>query len=215
MVSTVAGQFYDDKGNFKDFISPSKENLLDKIIKREKPPSQSQEKMEEECRQIKDNVSQGKSENIEIRLDKHIQLYMGQITDLGMTIIKFGFFDISLPSCIFYRYDDKLKARVYIGGDNAWGYLVTKDENGAECFTRLRDFHMLSTPPNPDPRKDLGMITSYTWLNAKVYTSKIYSYDLIPLQNLILSEWLQSQWQQAKDAREKSLNDNEGEDNNG
>lgn len=206
--------FYDDYGSLNNFNYSSEENPFDEIMKKENPPSQSQEEMMEECLKIKTYVSQAKLKNIEIRLDKHDQKYGGQTTAYGMTIIRARSFDNDMQSCIYYKDDDSLQARVYIGGDNYRGYLVTKGEDGEFHFTKLREFHLLSTTQNPDPRKDFGLITSYTWLTG-IYTSMFMSYSLMPIKNLILSDWLQSEWQRAKDAREKSLDDKVGDNKNG
>ena len=96
--------------------------------------------------------------------------------DKGNTVVKILPMDTSAQdyTFIFIKSGDTLDASVFLGGDNASGIMVIKDENGEECFLRISEFHLLSLRENPNPRKEVGLMTSFLWLTAKVYTSIIY-----------------------------------------
>jgi len=95
------------------------------------------------------------------------------------------------------------------------GIMLIRDENGDDYFLRLSEFHMLSLRTDPDPHKEVGLMTSFVWLSAKVYTSVVVAPSLDPIKNLLLSEALLAEWQRAKDAASKPSGEEGGGDRNG
>ena len=188
-------------------ITPSSEKapLAPLLAQAKQPPAPqtpTQEQLLEKCQHIRDNIKQGKTGNIEIQFCRGRQLSDKQIFPLGNTVVKILPMDTSAQdyTFIFIKSGDTLDASVFLGGDNASGIMVIKDENGEECFLRISEFHLLSLRENPNPRKEVGLMTSFLWLTAKVYTSIIFATNLFPVKNLLLSEWLQKEWQRAKDS---------------
>ena len=192
-VNEESREFYID-GTIATFIPSSSQAPLASLLTQTKqssaPQAPTQEQLSEKCQQIRDNVSQGKTGNIEI------QFYKGR----QLSGIKAG---------------DKLDASVFLGGDNAFGIMVIKDESGDEYFLRISEFHLLSLRENPDPNKEVGLMTSFLWLTAKVYTSIVFASNLFPVKNLLLSEWLQKEWQRAKGSALKLSSEEVGGESNG
>lgn len=201
-------------------ISPSSEeqplaSLLQQAKNPPSPQALTQEQMKEVCLQIRSYVLQGKPSNAECQLHKGRQLSDRHEFPLGNTVVKILPMDTFEPKYLFIKAGDILNASVFLGGDNAAGIMVIQDENGNDYFLRLSEFHLLSLREHPDPHKEIGLITSYVWLTAKVYSSILFSYSLDPIKNLLLSDRLQSEWQRAKDAASKSANEVEGGESNG
>lgn len=127
------------------------------------PQTPSQEQLLEKCQQIRDNVRQGKTDNIEIQFRKGRQLSDKQVFPLGNTVVKMLPMDTNTQdyTFIFIKSGDTLDASVFLGGDNASGIMVIKDENGEEYFLRISEFHLMSLRENPDLRKEVGLMTSF------------------------------------------------------
>lgn len=206
-VKAVANNFYSD-GVIAPFSLSSEQDPLAPLLALAKasstPQALTQEQLSESCLQIRRNIQQGKSSNIEIQLHKGRQLSDNQPFPLGNTVIKVLPMDANEPNYLFIKGGDTLDASVFLGGDNAVGIVLLKDKNGDDYFFRLAEFHMLSLRENSDPRKEVGLMTSYLWLTAAVYSSVVFASTLNPIKNLLLSEWLQTAWQQAKEAASKA-----------
>lgn len=168
------------------------------------PQAPTQKQLAEQCWSIRSNVKAGKPNNIEVQLNKGRQLSDKNAFPLGNTVVKILPMDANEPNYLFSKAGDTLDASVFLGEDDAMGIMVIRDENGDDYFFRLSEFHMLSLRENPDPRKEIGLMTSYLWLTAKVSSSVIFASSLDPIKNLLLSDWLQAEWQRAKDIASKS-----------
>lgn len=210
--------FYPD-GIIANFSHSSEQQPLAPLLAMVKAPPDpkaiTQEQLAEQCLSIRNCVKAGMPGNIEIQLNKGRQLFEKHELPLGNTAIKLRLMDDAEPRCFFIKSGDTLDTSIFIGGDNAWGIMVLRDEHSNDQFLRLPEFHLLSLRENPDPHKEIGLITSYFWLTAKVYSSVIFAHSLDPIKNLLLSEWLQAEWQRAKDAATKSSNKVEGGKSNG
>ena len=114
------------------------------------------------------------------------------------------------PIYLYVKDGDTVDAMVFIGGENILAFLATKDENGKEKFIRLSEFHLLSYHENTDPKKEVGLLTSFVWPGVNIYSSVLFAWNLLPVKNLLLSEWLQNEWQRMKDAADQSANQIEG-----
>lgn len=189
---------------------PSLSHLLAQAKAPPKPPDLSPEQLAENCRLIRDNVKQGKINNVEVQLHKGRQLSEKREFPLGNTAIKIRSIGSDEPEYFFIKAGDTLDSSIFLGEDNA-GILLIRDEDGDDCFLRLSEFHMLSLRENPDPRKEVGLVTSYLWLTADVFTSVICAFSLDPIKNLLLSDWLRSEWQRAEDAASTSSGADGGE----
>ena len=219
-VNEESREFYID-GTIATFIPSSSQAPLASLLTQTKqssaPQAPTQEQLSEKCQQIRDNVSQGKTGNIEIQFYKGRQLSGKQVFPLGNTVVKILPKDTNTQdyTFIFIKAGDMLDASVFLGGDNAFGIMVIKDESGDEYFLRISEFHLLSLRENPDPNKEVGLMTSFLWLTAKVYTSIVFASNLFPVKNLLLSEWLQKEWQRAKGSALKLSSEEVGGESNG
>lgn len=214
----VTDAFYPDSV-IAPFSFSSEQNPFAPLLAQVKTPpvpqTSTQEQLTELCQLIRADVKQGKPGSIEIQLNKGRQLSDKNVFPFGNTVVKLRIMDADEPIYLFIKADDTLDAAVFLGGDNATGIIVIKDEKGEEHFFRLSEFHLLSLRENPDPRKEIGLMTSYLYLTAKVYTSIIFATNLFPVKNLLLSECLQKKWQRAKDSAAKSSNEIAGGECNG
>lgn len=213
----AASTFYPD-GIIANFTPSSTKYPLAALLTQAKQPSTpqspTQEQLLDACLQIRENVRQGKPDNMEVQFKKGRQLSGKQAFLLGNTVVKILLMGFNQPIYLFIKGGDTLNASVFLGGDKAYGILVMKNESDKDYFLRLSEFHLLSLRQDPDPRKEIGLMTSYLWLTAKVYSSIIFAASLDPIKNLLLSDWLQAEWQRAKDATSKPANEATGGESN-
>lgn len=209
----AANTFYPD-GVIAPFSLSSEQNPFASLLTQVKTPSApqtpTQEQLAELCQLIRANVKQGKLGNVEIQLNKGRQMSDKQLLPLGNTAIKLRI-GTDEPKYFFIKAGDTLNASIFLSSDVAATIMVIEDENGDDFFLFLSEFHMLSLRENPDPRKEVGLMTSFESLTSKVYSSVIFASTLNPIKNLLLSEWLQTAWQRAKDAASKSSEAERGE----
>lgn len=168
------------------------------------PQAPTQGQLAEQCLSTRTNAKDGKANNIEIRLNQGRQISSKISIPLGNTVVKLLLMNADEPEYFFIKAGDTLDALIFLGGDNSWAVMVIRDEDGHDCFLKLAELHMLSIQENSDPRKETGLMTSYSWLTGKVFSSIIMSFNLDPVKNLLLSGWLESEWQRAKAAKEQS-----------
>lgn len=208
MRQSIFNSFYNN-GSIANFTHSSEEDPLAPLLEMAKaepaPNTLTQEQMGDICLQIRENVKQGKQGNIEIQFHKGLQISDKHARPLGNTIVKITPMDTSASKYFFIKTGDILNTTIFLGGDNVSGIMVIEDENGDEHLLRLSELQMLSLQPEPDPRKEIGLMTSYLWL-TNVYTNIILGFDLNPVKNLLLAEWLQKEWQLAKDNASHSSN---------
>ncbi len=194
-------EFYPD-GIMADFafvaskMAPLSEIANVKMV----PQALTQEQMEEECFTIHSNVRQGMPDNIEIRLNSGVQYFNRNRYELGNTVVKLQTIDSNSPHYLYLKAGDTLDAGIFVGGDDARGFLVTKDERGNDLFARLAEFHMLSVQENTDTQKEVGLMTSYIWLTAKVFSGVLLASSLAPVKNLLLSEYLEAEWKRSRES---------------
>ena len=60
--------------------------------------------------------------------------------------------------------------------------MATQNEQGEEKYIRLSEFHLFSIQKNSDTGKDAGLITSYMWLTARVYSSIFLGHSFEPIR---------------------------------
>lgn len=183
------------KAPFSDLIKTELESLSPEF-----PSFLSQEKMIEECWKIWENVRCGKNGNIAIHLDTGTHIFEKRKLDLGNTLIKVRAFYSGKVVYVFIKAGSTIDARIFIGGDNVWGFLAVKNPAGPDTFIRLQEFHLLSIHENQNPKKEIGLMASYVWPSPNVYSCCIFGSNLHPLKNLLLAEWFQSEWQRTKEA---------------
>lgn len=206
-IKAIVGDFYKD-GSITNFSLSSEKAPLAPLLALADQVSDeqvwTQERLRECCLEIRSNVKQGKQDNIEVQLHKGRQLANGQIFPLGHTVVKLLPMDAEMPVYLFVREGDTLDATVLLGSDTGAGILVIKREGDDDFFLRLAEFHLLSLRNDPDPHKEVGLLTSYVWLCAKVYSCVLLASSLNPVKALLLSDWLQDQWREAKDSTQNT-----------
>lgn len=173
-----------DKDPFVQIFSTLRKNSIPQPLK--------EEEMLEKCTQIRNNVKQGKPDSIEINFSHMVHRFFGNIHELNSTVIKAIAMDAAAPIYLYIKKGDSLNSLVFLGGDEALGFLVTKDDDGADRIIRLSEFHLLSISENSTPEKEIGLMTSYSWITAKVHSSIIIGMNLDPIKNLLLSEGLRT-----------------------
>lgn len=217
-VDSVLRKFNFDSSPVELSYSSEGNPLAVPLFQAKAPPndqqSPTQEQLSKRCFQIMDNVKHGKTDNAVIHMDKGLQIFERSTAPLGNTIIKLLPMGFDKETCLFLKSGSTVPAKVFIGGDNPWAILALKDDKDNVLFLRLREFHLLSVQEKTDPRKETGLMTSYSWLTGKMFSSYITAFNLYAVKNLLLSSWLEQEWQRAKEAQEHSTNKLEGGDAN-
>ena len=192
-VNNQLSVFFEDGERVGFIFSPGKDpfyRIFSTLRKDVAPQTLTYEQMLEMCWQIRDNVKQGKPDNIELNFIRKIQRSNGNNYVLDNTALKVITMDTDTPAYLFIRKGDVLNSMVFIGGNEAQAFLVTKGEDGVDSVLRLSEFHMLSISDNSTPEKEIGLLTSFSWINARVSSSIIISPNLAPVKNLLLAEGL-------------------------
>lgn len=189
------GLFYEDGERMEITASFDKDpftTIFSELRKDTTPQTFTEEQMLEKCIQIRDNVKQSKPDNIELNFIQMVQRFNGNNFDLSNAVIKVFATDADRPVYLHIRKGDILSSLVFIGGDDAQAFLVTKDDGGKNSVIRLSEFHLLAISENSSPEKEIGMMISYSWIGAKVHANVIIGMSLNPIKNLLLSEGLRN-----------------------
>ncbi len=188
-------EFYEAGEHAEITSTPDKDpfaGILLTIRKTPVPQLLTEIEMREKCLKIRENVKQCKPDNIELNFIQGVQKFKGNNHKLDNTVIKAIAKDADTPVYLHIRKSDVLNSLVFIGGDDALAFLVTKGLNGEDCVVSLSEFHLLSISENSTPEKEIGLMTSYSWMGAKVHSSVIMGMNLEPIKNLLLSEGLRT-----------------------
>jgi len=207
LVQQAINSFYPD-GILADFSFSSENAPFAELLASEQDTF-SQEQMVEECKRIRSAVQAKKPNNIEVRFNEGAHYFDGVKHPLATTIAKFRAMD-GKPTYLYVKDRDTVDAIAFIGGDNVLAFLATKGKDGKEQIIRLSEFHLLSYHEASDPKKEVGLLTSFVWPGVKIYSSVLFAWNLFPVKNLLLSEWLQSEWKRIKDAAGQPANQIEG-----
>lgn len=186
---------------FAEVASKSRENPNPKAL--------TEDELQERCNKIRDYVKQGKPDNMVISLVLGELRTQGKSYELKHSVIKAIAFDTDETVYLRFKPGDVVSGLIYIGGDDMDAILVSADEEGKLTFLRFSEFHMLCVFPNPEIKKEFGLIISFLWLTAKVYFDFIRGANLDPIKNLILSDALRDQI--AEQQKPKEI---EGDDTN-
>ena len=81
---------------------------------------------------------------------------------------------------------------VFLGGEEGQGILAIKRDDEKVTFVRVSEFHMLAISENSEPNREVGLITSYLWITAKVSSSVIIGENLTPIKNLLCVDGLKT-----------------------
>lgn len=188
-VKEGVSQFYDD---FNGLVDISKQSPITEIVEniQKAPENQtlSVEQIQEKCLKVRENVIAGKSDNIEIDFIHGTQKFEGNEQPLGDTVFKAIETTTHIPIYSYNKRGEVKDVLVFIGGDDAKAFLAAKDDKGNAYFIELDEFHMLSVSENSKPGKEIGLMTSFNWLRAKIYSSIILAFNLDPVKNLLLGE---------------------------
>lgn len=195
-------------GVLADITFSSENNPFEKVLASERKEF-SQEQMEEECERIRGYAQAKRPNNIEVRFNEGAHYFNGVKHPLGTTIAKFRAMD-GKTTYLYVKDGDTVDAIAFIGGDDILAFLATKDKDGKEQIIRLSELHLLSYHEADDPKKEVGLLTSFVWPGIKIYSSVLYTWNLLPVKNLLLSEWLRDEWQRMKDVSNQSANQIEG-----
>lgn len=199
--------FSSSASSFADLLKLEESALNQESFTEEEIEKREQQKqeMEDACLEILNNVNLAKPENLIISLDKRVQISHNPPLDLGDVVLKIVPLSAHKPIYIYSPAEDRMFARVYIGGNNVSAFFIVRDLHGEEHIIPLSEFHMLSLQKNPQRKKEVALMTSFLWMRARVYTSTILSYNLDPVKNLLMADFLREEWEKQKDARDNNV----------
>lgn len=172
-------------------IAWDKESFLKFLESCEMPKQDTNEKMGQMCLVTRDNVKACKPNNIEIDLINGTQKDDGKSLPLGDTLIKICTYDDEHAiQYLFLKSGEKIDCLVFLGGSDCQAILCIDDGKGGDKFIKLSEFHMLSISKNSNSKKEVGLMTSFAWFTAKIFTSIVIGSNLNPIKNLFLSDGL-------------------------
>lgn len=194
-VENQVSMFYEDGERAEITSTPDKDPFAGILLAMRKNPVQqplTNNEMLEKCFEIRTNVKQCKPDNLELNFIEGVQRFKGNSHELGNTVIKVIAKDADTPAYLHIQKGDMLSSLVFIGGDDALAFLVTRDADGKDFAIRLAEFHLLSISEKSKPEEEIGLLTSYSWMGAQVHTSVVIGMSLNPIKNLLLSEGLRN-----------------------
>jgi len=203
-VSNQLSMFYDDRILESITTSPDSDpfkKVLLTVRKESTPNYWTEEEMLKKCREIRENVKQHKSDNIEINLVNGIQRFNGYVRSLDTTLIKVIAMDAEEPVYLYIKKGDVANSLIFIGGDDCQAFLVTKNEDGVDCVIRLSEFHLLSISENSTTKEEVGLLTSYSWMGASIFSEIIFGYNLDPVKSLLLSDWFRNKRSESQESK--------------
>lgn len=190
MVKKEVSEFYTDDIRADMKLASDEDpfaGILSSVKKEQSTQGFTEEEMQEKCFQIRNNVKDCKPDNIEINFVEGVLRFKGNKYELGSTVVKAVAMEDSKTVYLHIKKGDAVSSLVFLGGDDAQAFLVTKDDNKT-LFTRLTEFHLLSISESSTPEREIGLMVSYSWITAKVYSGIIMGNSLDPIKNLLLSE---------------------------
>lgn len=194
-IITQVSKFNDIEAVKNNAIAWDRESFF-KFLKTYKMPKKDQntnEKMEQMCLEIRDNVKACKKNNIEIDFLNCTQKYDGKSLPLGDTLVKICTYDDEHAiQYLFLKSGEKINCLAFLGGSDCQAILCIDDGKGGDKFIRLSELHLLSIGQNSDSKKEVGLMTSFTWFTAQVFTSIVIGSNLYPIKNLILADGLRA-----------------------
>lgn len=138
-VKSKVSEFYDayDVGEltfsssaslFADLLKLEESTLNQESFTEEEIEKREQQKqeMEDACLEILNNVNLAKPENLIILLDKRVQIACNQPLDLGDVVLKIVPLSAHKPIYIYSPAEDRMLARVYIGGRDVSAFSLSK-----------------------------------------------------------------------------------------
>lgn len=205
--------FYEN-GERVDIISTSEKDpflaIFATLRKNNTPQTLTEEQMMEKCVQIREYVNLGRRDNIEIDFQNMITRFDGFCYDLQVTLIRVLAMDGDRPIYLHILKSDILNSVIFIGGNDEQAFLKTKDAGGRDRVLRLSEINMLSFSNDSDPKKDIGLITDYSWMNAIICYSAMLGLNRSAVQNILSSEHMRNLYlepQKSKDGAKKQTND--------
>lgn len=199
--------FSSSASSFADLLKLEESDPNQKFITKEEIEEREEQslQMEDACLEILNNVKLAKPENLIILLDKRLQVPHNPPLDLGDVVLKVVPFSTHKPVYIYSPAEDRMFARIYIGGKDVSAFFIVRDLHGEDHIIPLSEFHMLSLQKNPQGKTEAALMTSFLWISAKVYTSPILSYNLDPVKNLLMADFLREEWEKQKDAKDNNV----------
>ena len=144
--------------------------------------------MFEACLQIRRHVKEKQAGHTEINFRHGVQRINGRSYPLASTLIKARAMLGDSPVFLYVGKENSLNSIIFIGGDSADAFLVTRDDDGKDCVVRLEEFHALSISEHSVPGDEVGLMTSFHWKSAQVSTGIVTGNNLDPIKSLLLSE---------------------------
>lgn len=155
-------------------------------------PIFNQEQLEAKCKQIRTEVKQGKESSVEVNFVNGYQNFKGCKYELSDTVIKVFVMNEKAPIYLHLHKSDSVNCLVFLGGEEGQGILAIKRDDEKVTFVRVSEFHMLSISENSEPNREIGLMTSYLWITAKVSSSVVMGENLIPIKNLLCVDGLKN-----------------------
>lgn len=208
-VKNEVSEFYPN-GELVEIPSEGKNDWLEEILsvkrKDQSDSSFTEEEIQQRCCQILENVKNHKEENILIDFKQKIHWLEGCRFKLEDVLVKARTFDDDEPLYLHLKEEDELNSLILIGGSDAQAFLVAQDESNNENYIRLYELHLLSFSKGSRLKEESGLLTSYVWRIAKVFSSVIIGATLDPIKNLFLAEYYESESEEAVEEKEEEEN---------
>lgn len=155
------------------------------------PQPLDEDDMVEEFTQIKDNADNGISDNIFIDLIQGKQIFGGKTYDLYSTLIKIDVENSERPTYYHMNKGDSLNAWLSIGGENVNAYLLKINEKGEPSIHRLSEIVLISMSDEKiaGKCKEVALMTSFSWLEAKIHSGAVGGLHLNQIKTLLLSDF--------------------------
>lgn len=149
-----------------------------------------EEEMVEECEHIKRNVGKEILNNIIIDFIQGNHTFEGRTHELYNTLIKIDVMDSEKPVYYHMNKGDILNAWIFIGGDNVNAYLLRIDEKNVPSILRLSEIVLISISEEKLSKRinEMALMTSYSWLEAKIHSGVVAGLHLNQIKALLLSD---------------------------
>ena len=141
---------------------------------------------------------------LEILLHSGLQLCTGTKYRLSNCILHVTLLDDMESIWLFLRSGETVDAAIFAGGNPCNAFLLLKQEGLDDKILQLSEFCLLSLAGTDKWDGEFGLLTTYSYLTGKVYSSTIGGTSLDPLKNLLLADWLVSLRNQNQTVKENT-----------
>ena len=148
------------------------------------------------CSEIITNVFRNEENNLEINLMMKNHMIAGKEQELGATIIKVVEAKDNTAAYIYCDVDTKKDILLFASGEKRIAYLAVRKKEDIMDIVELSEIYLLSLSSSSKPGKEIGLVSTFTKMNGRVFSSVIIGENLLPIKNLILVDAIRSEQKQ-------------------